>query len=113
MISVCLRLQLTPLHFTIAVQNHIMKILCVCPDDVPLVGPHIICEYCPGEDIMTYLLDCPGGARRFSENEVRHFFCQLIRGVQCMHDANRAHRDLKPDNLMFDDLLQLKIGGTS
>ena len=53
---------------------YIMRIIAVCKDDASGIGPHIVCEYCPGEDIMTYLLDCPGGARRFSEDEVQHFF---------------------------------------
>eukprot|EP01026_Neomeris_dumetosa_P036252 TRINITY_DN2921_c0_g1_i5.p1 TRINITY_DN2921_c0_g1~~TRINITY_DN2921_c0_g1_i5.p1 ORF type:complete len:336 (-),score=17.92 TRINITY_DN2921_c0_g1_i5:70-951(-) len=48
---------------------------------------------------------------RFSEDEARYFFQQLIAGVDYLHQSGVAHRDLKLENLLLNgnDVPLLKI----
>ena len=45
----------------------------------------------------------------FDEATCRYVFHQLLQGVHHIHSKGYAHRDLKPDNLIFDDKFDLKI----
>ncbi|XP_060072665.1 mitogen-activated protein kinase 7-like [Ylistrum balloti] len=45
-----------------------------------------------------------------SEEHVRYFLYQLLRGLKYIHSANVIHRDLKPSNLLVNEDCQLKIG---
>ncbi len=49
-------------------------------------------------EILTHLL--VGG--KFSENLARHYFDQLLRGINSCHLKGFAHRDLKLENLLLD-----------
>eukprot|EP01023_Acetabularia_acetabulum_P039816 TRINITY_DN383_c0_g1_i1.p1 TRINITY_DN383_c0_g1~~TRINITY_DN383_c0_g1_i1.p1 ORF type:complete len:336 (-),score=47.62 TRINITY_DN383_c0_g1_i1:352-1359(-) len=48
---------------------------------------------------------------RFTENEARYFFQQLVAGVDYLHSQGVAHRDLKLENLLLNgsDVPLLKI----
>ncbi|XP_033116181.1 mitogen-activated protein kinase 7-like [Anneissia japonica] len=46
----------------------------------------------------------------FSEEHVRYFLYQLLRGLKYIHSANVIHRDLKPSNLLVNGNCELKIG---
>ena len=46
---------------------------------------------------------------RFSENEARKYFTQLIEGLEHCHSLGVCHRDLKPENLLLDAHGGLKI----
>jgi serine/threonine protein kinase len=38
----------------------------------------------------------------FEENVARYFFNQMIEALAYVHNAGQAHRDIKPDNILFD-----------
>ncbi|XP_071945451.1 uncharacterized protein [Antedon mediterranea] len=46
----------------------------------------------------------------FSEEHVRYFLYQILRGLKYIHSANVIHRDLKPSNLLVNGNCELKIG---
>lgn len=43
-------------------------------------------------------------------DECRYFMSQALRGVSYMHKAGYIHRDLKLNNILLDDKMQVKIG---
>ena len=48
---------------------------------------------------------------RLSDEYIKLFFYQLLRGLKYIHSANVLHRDLKPSNVMINvNSLQLMIG---
>ncbi|KAH7277026.1 hypothetical protein KP509_39G030600 [Ceratopteris richardii] len=56
-------------------------------------------EYAAGGELFERI--CSAG--RFSEDEARYFFQQLICGVSYCHDMQICHRDLKLENTLLDD----------
>ena len=64
-------------------------------------------ELCPGGEFFDYIADPEKG---FCENSTRHYFGQLIQGLQAIHGAGLAHRDLKTENLFVDADMNIKIG---
>jgi serine/threonine protein kinase len=50
-----------------------------------------------------------GHARRFSEEQARFYFRQLVEGVEYCHSQGVCHRDLKPENLLLDENKNLKV----
>eukprot|EP00268_Persea_americana_P033296 TRINITY_DN32989_c0_g2_i3.p1 TRINITY_DN32989_c0_g2~~TRINITY_DN32989_c0_g2_i3.p1 ORF type:complete len:220 (+),score=42.19 TRINITY_DN32989_c0_g2_i3:132-791(+) len=67
----------------------------------------IVMEYAAGGELFERI--CNAG--RFSEDEARFFFQQLISGVSCCHSMQICHRDLKLENTLLDGSLapRLKI----
>ena len=62
-------------------------------------------ERADGGELMDFLLIT--GA--FNEPLARHYFKQLMQGLDYCHVNGVAHRDLKPDNLLLDKNFILKI----
>ncbi|XP_039011863.1 serine/threonine-protein kinase SAPK1-like [Hibiscus syriacus] len=58
----------------------------------------IVMEYAAGGDLFERI--CNAG--RFSEDEARFFFQQLISGVSYCHAVQICHRDLKLENTLLD-----------
>ncbi|XP_050376535.1 serine/threonine-protein kinase SAPK2-like [Argentina anserina] len=58
----------------------------------------IVMEYASGGELFERI--CNAG--RFSENEARFFFQQLISGVSYCHSMQICHRDLKLENTLLD-----------
>ena len=46
---------------------------------------------------------------RLMEDEARHFFQQIVSGVEYCHRNMVVHRDLKPENLLLDARMNVKI----
>ncbi|KAL9351045.1 hypothetical protein Peur_058300 [Populus x canadensis] len=77
--------------------------------EVVLTPTHlaIVMEYAAGGELFERI--CNAG--RFSEDEARYFFQQLISGVSYCHSMQICHRDLKLENTLLDGspAPQLKI----
>uniref|UniRef100_A0A0D3HGP8 non-specific serine/threonine protein kinase n=2 Tax=Oryza TaxID=4527 RepID=A0A0D3HGP8_9ORYZ len=58
----------------------------------------IVMEYAAGGELFEQI--CTAG--RFSEDEARYFFQQLISGVSYCHSLEICHRDLKLENTLLD-----------
>ncbi|KAI8092476.1 kinase-like domain-containing protein [Halteromyces radiatus] len=54
-------------------------------------------------------------ATPYSEEQARHYFREMILGIEYLHNNDIAHRDIKPDNLLIsnDDILKIVDFGVS
>ncbi|KAH8963954.1 hypothetical protein BDL97_04G038100 [Sphagnum fallax] len=59
---------------------------------------YVVMEYVESGDLFDYIV--LNG--RLPEDEARHFFQQIIAGVEYCHRNRVVHRDLKPENLLLD-----------
>ncbi|CAK9193583.1 unnamed protein product [Sphagnum troendelagicum] len=59
---------------------------------------YVVMEYVESGDLFDYIV--LNG--RLPEEEARHFFQQIIAGVEYCHRNRVVHRDLKPENLLLD-----------
>ena len=48
--------------------------------------------------------------QRLSEDHIRYFVYQILRGLKYIHSANVLHRDLKPSNILLNTTCDLKVG---
>ncbi|PRQ72453.1 Protein kinase-like domain-containing protein, partial [Rhodotorula toruloides] len=66
---------------------------------------YLIMEYVEGGELFDYLVR----KKRLHADEARHYFQQIISGVDYCHRFNICHRDLKPENLLLDKEKNIKI----
>lgn len=59
---------------------------------------YLVMEYMSSGELFDYITE----NGRLPEDEARHFFQQIISGVECCHLHMVVHRDLKPENLLLD-----------
>ncbi len=62
-------------------------------------------EYALGGELFFYVKN----SGYFPEKTARFYFRQMIEALAYVHGNGLAHRDLKPDNLLFDGDFNLKI----
>lgn len=62
-------------------------------------------ELAQGNDLFDFVSD----AGEFGPELSRYYFHQLISTLKYCHDNGYSHRDLKPDNLLFDAEFNLKL----
>ncbi|KAF8974882.1 hypothetical protein BGZ46_009637 [Entomortierella lignicola] len=68
---------------------------------------YVVTELAPDGELFDQIID----KQKFTENETRHIFKQVLGGLKYLHDNGVVHRDLKPENIlvMNKDLLTVKI----
>ncbi|KAH6799093.1 SNF1 kinase-like protein 10 [Perilla frutescens var. frutescens] len=66
---------------------------------------YVIMEYVTRGELFDYIVE----RGRLQEDEARHFFQQIIAGVEYCHRNMVVHRDLKPENLLLDSKGNVKI----
>lgn len=65
----------------------------------------VVMEYVPNGELFDYIVS----KGRLTPDEARHFFHQIVSGVEYCHYHSIVHRDLKPENLLLDADNNLKI----
>lgn len=72
-------------------------------DDIFL---YMVMEYLPGGDLMTHLIR----KDRFSEWETKFYIAELVAALDFVHNQlHYVHRDIKPDNILFDRTGHIKL----
>ncbi|KAK8048361.1 CAMKK/CAMKK-META protein kinase [Apiospora phragmitis] len=73
----------------------------------------MVLEMCKKGVVMKVGLD--DGADPYPEEQCRHWFRDLILGIEYLHAQGVIHRDIKPDNLLLteDDVLKIVDFGVS
>lgn len=64
-----------------------------------------VMEYVNAGELFDYIVE----KGRLNEDEARHFFQQIISGVEYCHRNMVVHRDLKPENLLVDSKRNVKM----
>ncbi|CAN1279400.1 Phosphoenolpyruvate carboxylase kinase 2 [Linum perenne] len=67
---------------------------------------HMVMDLCPNSDLHT-LIVANGGALR--EADARSIFAQLMSAISHCHWNGVVHRDVKPDNVLFDSWNSVKL----
>ncbi|KAK6929784.1 Protein kinase domain [Dillenia turbinata] len=80
---------------------NIVQIYNVYEDETHL---HIVMELCNSSDLYDRISN-----RTFTESEAAKVITALIEAVAHCHRRGVAHRDIKPDNILFDDFNRLKL----
>jgi serine/threonine protein kinase len=85
------------IEYAASVQHdNVVKLIDFVADEQQIV---IVWELIQGIDLLD-LLNEKGG--RLEEVEAAHYFSQLLRGVDFIHNHGLCHRDLKPENCMVE-----------
>lgn len=77
----------------------------VRPDGSRLKLRYINLEYCEGGELFDFIAE----AGRFTEEQARYYFHQLIDALEYMHKKGYKHRDIKPENILLDGKYNLKL----
>lgn len=68
----------------------------------------LVMEYMKGKDLYSKIK-----GEKLSESQAFLFFLQIFKGLIFLHSHGICHRDLKPDNILFEDETRLKIADFS
>ena len=71
----------------------------------------IITEYAQNGDLQRKIKEARASdERRFSQQQILDWFCQLAMALGLIHSKHILHRDLKPKNILLDENDAAKIG---
>ena len=65
----------------------------------------LVMDYCPNGDLSRILQR----EKKLSEEKARFYIIEIILGLQELHRNNIIFRDLKPDNILIDEIGHIKI----
>ncbi|KAL3634459.1 Phosphoenolpyruvate carboxylase kinase 4 [Castilleja foliolosa] len=99
--SLCLRNE-AKLMLLVSGNTNVLGIFDVYEDDEFL---HFVLEYCGGGDLFGRI----SGSAVIGESEARRVMVPLMEAIAHIHDRGVAHRDIKPDNILFNSCNELKL----
>ena len=80
--------------------------VCTFFENISTLRHHLMfMELCRGGDLLHYVRR----RRKLDENTAKVIFVQIVRGLQYIHSKNVMHRDIKLENILLDNLGQVKI----
>lgn len=62
-------------------------------------------EYAEGGELFDYVAE----TGKFTEEEARYYYHQLIDVLEYIHNQGYAHRDIKPENILLDKNFNIKL----
>ena len=72
-------------------------------------------EYTEKKDLCVYMNSILKEGKWFTENEILKMMIQISQGLNCIHQQNIAHLDIKPSNILVfeDNILKITDFGIS
>lgn len=59
---------------------------------------HLVLELCPGGELFYHLHNLG----RFTEDQAKFYFAEVVLALEYLHGLNIVYRDLKPENILLD-----------
>lgn len=66
---------------------------------------YVFLEFCPHGELFQYIVD----KGRLEENDAKLIIKQILEAMKYIHQMGVSHRDMKPENLLIDQLQHTKI----
>ncbi|PWN20468.1 kinase-like protein, partial [Microstroma glucosiphilum] len=66
---------------------------------------YFVLELAPNGELLTFIKKYGS----FDENTTRYYAAQLLDAISGMHAAGVIHRDVKPENVLLDDQMNVKV----
>lgn len=66
-------------------------------------NPYIVMEYCSNGSLRDQI------AQEMSLETINKYATEILQGLRALHLNGKTHRDLKPDNVLFDDKMRAKL----